>query len=203
MSEIYSGPVKKWEWDKKAEISISDMLESDDPLERAYGLANKRNCYVIEFAGKNATNSEAGMTAVGDMDTILELEYRHNTEIYVDNFTLAECVGFGAYPGMGETRAERVLDGIRQVMEGRSEIAVPDEMCTFGYYSDRGYFVKTMFAKYPWQDPQWTIRIFTDAGREFVREDTLPMVHEPAFGIDSADIAALDVRVAEILDELT
>lgn len=202
MSEIYSGPVKKWEWDKKAEISISEMLESDDPLERAYGLANKQNCYVVEFAGLNANDSRAGMAAVGGMDHIIELEYRHNTEIDVDNFTLSDCVSFGAYPGMGETRADRVLDGIRQVTESRGEIAVPDDMCTFGYYSDHGYFIKTMFSKYPWQDPQWTIRIFNDSDREFVREDILPMLHEPAFGIDTSDIAALDSRVAEILKEL-
>lgn len=202
MSEIYSGPVKKWEWDKKAEISISDMLESDDPLEQAYGLANKYSCYVVEFASFNANDSNAGMAAVGDMNRIIELEYRHNTEIDVDNFTLAECVSYDAYPGVGETRAERVLDGVRQVMESRGEIAVPDDMTTFGYYSDRGYFIKTMFSKYPWQDPQWTIRIFTDSDREFVREDVLPMAYEPAFGVDASDIAALDSRVEEILDEL-
>lgn len=119
--EAYRGPVQQWMPDEVSETRIAEMLASEDELIRAYGEAYTKRCFIREFAGPASDDDpEAGLTAVGDLDRLVELEFRYDTELDQNQFTLADCVSLGAFPGFGATRAERVRDGVRQVEEART-----------------------------------------------------------------------------------
>ncbi len=117
MGEQYEGPVQLWSPDEATAQLIAQLEASDDPLDRAYAEAYNHACWIREFSVPGMTGMT--LTAVGDLHPLVELEFRHDIEIDVAEFTLGDCVELG-YPGDGDTRAERVLDGVRQVVAART-----------------------------------------------------------------------------------
>ncbi len=148
MSELYQGPVEQWAPDEEGSAQVAEMLASDDELTRAYGEAYAKRCYIREF-GSGSDDPQAGLTAVGDLDALVELEFRHGTELDQNKFTLGDCVSLGALPGFGATRAERVLDGVRQIEEARADIKNPDELDLHGSFTENGYFVEAFYREPP------------------------------------------------------
>jgi hypothetical protein len=113
-TELIQGPVQQWEPCEEDKELVEHLLASEDELDNAYGEAYQNRCFVREFA--------PGLTGVGELDKLMEIELRLGIELGVEDLTLGDCVEL-AYPGSGETRAERVRDGLRQVLEARAESA--------------------------------------------------------------------------------
>lgn len=202
MSELYQGPVQQWEPDAAWYDSVAEMLASDDGLYRAYGEAYTKRCYIKEVAGGRPDDPEAGFTAVGDMDKLVEAEFRSGIELDQNELSLGDCIALGAFPGSGVTRVERVLDGVRQVEKARGKTEVPEELDLYGSFSEKGYLVEVFMPKNASQKQQWTVRLYSEKSRELVKEETIPMSFAPVFGVDVEDEAVLNTRVDEILNEL-
>ncbi|MEO5949116.1 MAG: hypothetical protein ABIP74_01810 [Candidatus Saccharimonas sp.] len=123
MVEMREGPIPLWKPGKKNRKKIKKMLTSNDPLYRAFGEAYRNACYIREFGSPAMeTDPEKGLTAVGDLQQLLLLEYRYDTKLDHTKFELGDVINIGMYPGLGETRVERVLDGIRQVLAARESV---------------------------------------------------------------------------------
>ena len=117
MEKLYAGPVPEWKPDTESQSAIEEMLASEDELIKAFGEAYRNGCWIREFGGMDGS-VETGMTAVGDFNTIAELEFRHGVELDQNEFGLGACIEL-ALPGSGTTRVARVRDGVRQVLEAR------------------------------------------------------------------------------------
>lgn len=110
-TELFQEPAQQWKSSPKDKILIEQLLASEDELDKAYGEAYQARCFVTEFGDK--------ITAVGELDTLAEVEFRLGIELDPGNLSLGDCVEL-AYPGLGETRAERVRDGLSKVLEERA-----------------------------------------------------------------------------------
>lgn len=194
-TELIQGPVPKWKLTPEDEAVIAEWLTGDDELYKAYGEAYQAGCFVKEFGG--------GLTAVGEMDTIAIAAFRLGKEVneVIDGLSIGECVEL-SHPGRGETREEKVRDGIRQVLEARSKNKDPEALDLFGSFSESGYKVEAFMPRNSEQPRQWTVKVTKDGEEEPVRVETIPMLHEPIFGVDVDDKATLESRVEEIMQEL-
>lgn len=113
-TELFQEPAQQWKSSPKDKILIEQLLASEDELDKAYGEAYQARCFVTEFG-----DGIAAITAVGELDTLAEVEFRLGIELDPGNLSLGDCVEL-AYPGLGETRVERVRDGLRKVLEERA-----------------------------------------------------------------------------------
>jgi len=104
------GPVEQWKPCEADLALIGRLVASTDELDQAYGQAYLNGCFVHEWS--------ENLCAVGELDTLMELELRSGIEVGVNDLTAGDCVHL-AFPGSGSTRAESVLDGLRQVLENR------------------------------------------------------------------------------------
>src|SRR5664279_2058651 len=94
-------------------ITTRNLLASDDDLDRAYGEAYHERCYVVEGLVDGIE-----MTAVGKLDDAEAIEKEYDIdEIDISTLHIIDAFVLGARPGIGATRAERVRDGLRQVLE--------------------------------------------------------------------------------------
>lgn len=114
MSEFLQGPVNKWEPQLEESELIGTLLESKDEVDRVYGEAYRNRCFVVELSGSD----DSGIAAVGDLDAIIEHEFRTGEEVDWTKFSISECTEW-TFPGVGNTRAERIKDGMDQVLEAR------------------------------------------------------------------------------------
>ncbi len=116
MSELLQGPVQQWEASKTDKEVIDRLLVSENEVDKAYGEVYEAGCFVTEFAGPN---EGSGIAAVGELDLVVEAEFRLDKELDPREFNVADCMLLGAYPGTGDSREERVRDGLRQALEAR------------------------------------------------------------------------------------
>lgn len=120
MVDPYLGPVQLWQPTEAQSAQIAAMLESEDPLRRAYGEAYRNACYICEFGSPAMiSDPERGLTGMGDMHDLVELEFRYDTEIDPQEFGIGDMIDIGMIPCVGDTRVERVHDGIRQILSTR------------------------------------------------------------------------------------
>jgi hypothetical protein len=96
---------------------IARLDGSDDEADRARAEALKNRCYVYE----EEESEKGAVVAVGDLDILAGIEQRLNVPIKIGNFTLYDCLKLGGRLGVGDSRAERIRDGVRQVLEARAE----------------------------------------------------------------------------------
>lgn len=196
MSEYIHGPVQKWEATDADKLDVERLLNSDDELMRAYGKAYDAGCFVKEFAG---------ITGVGEMDSLALMAFRIGSDIDIDTLSLelVDLIALGAYPGIGETRTERVLDRLRQVLEAREVAPDPDSLVLFGSHTENGFTIKAYMLRSAQQATQWTVEVFREGEDSPFRTVAIPMMHESIFGIDDEDRVIFSDKVDRIMQELT
>lgn len=201
-TELVQGPVPKWEPTPEDRALIEELLASEDELDRAYGETYKARCFVKEFGG---SDDEHGVAAVGEMDKIAIAAFRlgKNTDEVIEGLTIADCFNLSTYPGRGATRAERVLSGLKAVQEMREREKDPEALDLFGSFTESEYKVDAYMPSSSKQVLAWTVKIFKEGEDTPLRVETLPMLHEPIFGVDVDDKAVLEGRVDEIMRELS
>lgn len=200
MPELIHGPVPNWVPTEEFKTKIETMLESDDDLVRAYGEVYQAGCFVTEFGGSDETR---GIAAVGEMTAVEVAEFRLGQEIDPSKLSMADCMELRAYPGTGSTRTERVQDGLRQALEERDKERDPDTLDLFGSFTENGYRVDALMPRNSQQPRQWTVRVYVEGQEDVFREETIAMLHEPIFGVDEDDKAALEARVDLLMKELS
>lgn len=200
--ELIQGPVLPWSPSGEETALTERLLASDNELDKAYGEAYSERCFVREFGGETG---EDGIAAVGEMDKLAEIEFRLGKEVDPQKLGLGDLVEL-AYPGTGKTRAERVRDGLRHVLEARKkyqdpnyDIMAPD---LFGSFTEGGFRIEAYMPANARQARQWTIKVYREGEEEPFREETLPMDYEPKFGVDVSDKAALEQATDRILKGL-
>ena len=120
-AELFQGPVPKWEPSPEDTALIERLLASDNELDKAYGEAYQAGCFVTELG---TVNENSSMAAVGEMDLLVIARFRLGKEINpTTDLGTADCINLGAHPGGGTTRAESVRDGLRNVLEARTNKA--------------------------------------------------------------------------------
>lgn len=198
----FEGPVQQWTPNAENAAAIENMLASEDKLTRAYGEAYQNGCWIREL-GTGSDNPESGITAVGDLSKLGEVQFRIGKELDINEFGLGDCVNLGAFPGSGETRAERVRNGMQQVIEAREQSQDSEALDLYGSFVESGYKVDAYMPKSAAQARQWTVRIYKEGEDAVFREVTIPMDYEPIFGVDVSDKYMLEKRTEEIMRELT
>ena len=199
--ESYRGPAEKFFLDEAGRAKVREMLGSDDELRKAYGAVYANGCFVAEL--------DETLAAVGDWSAAAEAWFRATgREFDPLEMRLGDCVALGASPGNGETRAEAVRNALASHLQSAEAGKDPGALEEYGRFSENGYLVKAFMPVRPAQPRRWTVRAYEEAAvaaegdPEPLREITLPMVHEPVFGADAADVAALEKRVGELMREL-
>jgi hypothetical protein len=200
-SKIFQGPVQNWEPTPEDNRPVERLLASDNELDKAYGEAYQAGCFVTEFGGVDKDEAH-GMTAVGEMDVLAVAEFRLGKEMNPRDLGLGDCINLGAHPGMGTTRAARVRNGLEQILKARAEKHGPDELDLFGSFTENGYKVDAFMPRNSGQKRQWTVKVYKEGEEDPSRVITIPMSHEPIFGVDIEDRAILEARVDEIMTEL-
>lgn len=198
--ELYHGPIPKSTYDESQKARIREMLESDDELLRAYGEVYANGCFVVELT--------EGLAAVGSRDALETAKFRTGQELEIGELKLGDCVALGLLPGHGDTRVEAVRKALAEYLESAERSKDPDALDLYGTFSEGGYLVKAFMPVRPSQTRQWTIRVYEEGAAiveeeaEPLRERTIRMVHEPVFGPDASDVAALEDGVEELMREL-
>ncbi len=193
MSELIQGPVPNWQPTESWSNQTERFLSSEDELYNAYGTVMQAGCFVKEFAG---------LAAVGEAHNLEVAEFRTGKEIDISELGMFDCMALGAWPGRGETRTQAVLDGLRQVLEARKIDDDKDALELFGSFAESGYKVEALMPLNSSQPRQWTVRIYKDGEEEVLREEVIPMIYEPVFGVDMEDQATLETRVDELMREI-
>jgi len=203
MSErIIHGPVKEWQPSPEDEATIEMLLASGDDLDRAYGEAYRTGCFVREFSGLDG-DANKGVAAVGRMQILAELSFRAGKEVQAADLTLGDCM-MVAMPGSGDTRAERVRDGIRQVLEVQdAEFNPNNSLELYHSFEEGGFKVETFLPYNSSQPQQWTVKVYRTGETELLEEVAIPMTHEPIFGVDIDDQATLEEAVELLMKRLT
>ena len=200
-AELIQGPVLKWEPTPEDQVFIDELLASDDELNRAYGEAYKARCFIKEFGG---SDDEHGIAAVGEMDTIASVAFRLGKDVneLIDGLTIADCFNLSTHPGQGATRAERVLNGLRAVQESREKAKNLEVLDLHRSFTVDSYRIDAFMPRNSSQPQQWTLKLYKAGEDTPLRVETIPMLHEPIFGVDVDDIEALERRVGGIISEL-
>jgi len=195
MTELIHGPVPIWQ-PSAEDIAVTErLLASEDELDNAYGEVYQEHCFVQEFAG---------IAAVGEMQRLAVAEFRLGTEIDRTKLGMGDCMSLGAYPGTGDSRAERVREGLRLILEERIKDKNQVTLDLFGAFTENGYRVEAYMPRNAKQPTQWTIKVFREGEEgEPIRVEIAPMIYAPVYGVDVGDKATLETRVEEIMQELT
>jgi hypothetical protein len=115
--ELIQGPVPNWQPSENDKTLIERLAASDNPLDNAYGEAYRQGFFVQEFAGPESTKPFA---AVGELSKLAVVGFRLGKEIDPMKLSMGDCMELGALPGTGETRAESVLEALKQALEYRN-----------------------------------------------------------------------------------
>lgn len=122
MKEIYHGPVQPWTPDADAQLLIDHLAHSGNALGQAYAEAYRNGCFIREFCSVDLDpGQEPDITMVGDLHIVTELAYRHNTRFDLRELHEEDCIALGMHPGLGATRAARVINGMRKVLADRAD----------------------------------------------------------------------------------
>jgi hypothetical protein len=200
--ELMQGPVPGWVPTLKDQAVIEELLGSENDLDRAYGEVYRAGYFVKEFGG---SDDEHGIAAVGETDKIAIVAFRlgKTTDEVINELTIADCFNLGTYPGQGSTRTERVRNGLTAALEQKEKDEDPDALDLFGSFTESGFKVDAYMPRNSQQALQWTVRVFKEGEDAPQREETIPMLHEPIFGVDVDDQATLEQRVDSLMQELT
>jgi hypothetical protein len=91
---------------------------------------------------------------------------------------------------------------VQKALAKRTEELDPEALDPYGSFVENGYRVEAFMPRNSEQPTQWTVKVFKEGEEEPLRIETIPMMHEPIFGVDIDDESALENKVAEIMLEL-
>ncbi len=163
-----------------------------DELKRIYQEAEKEGIYIVEYLSPDG----GSRAAAGSIELLEKIEQETGKEIDVDKFSLGDLVNLTC-PGRGKTREEACLNAIKAYKESKKE---DNTYSLYGSFEERGYKVEAYIPNSDEVPLAFVLRAYKED--ELVKEMKVPMHYRPIFGVDVADVAALEEKTEELMKTL-